>query len=48
MNYEAYEPDPTDEYYDQLCLVAYQDMFCGRSETDERSSAEYVSWLIAC
>ena len=48
MNYEAYEPDFEDEYYDQMCLAAYRDMFSGRSETDETSSAEYVSWPVAC
>ena len=27
MNYEVYEPDPQDEYYDQMCQVAYAMMF---------------------
>jgi hypothetical protein len=27
MEYEAYEPDPNDEYYDQMCEVAYANMF---------------------
>lgn len=27
MEYEAYEPDPQDEYYDQMCSAVYADMF---------------------
>ena len=27
VDYEVYEPDPRDEYYDQMCQVAYATMF---------------------
>ncbi len=27
MDYEVFEPDPEDEYYDELCEVAYTRMF---------------------
>lgn len=27
MDYEVYEPDQQDEYYDQMCQVAYAMMF---------------------
>lgn len=27
MEYEVYEPDPDDEYYDDLCKVAMAKMF---------------------
>lgn len=27
MEYEAYEPDPEDEYYDAICKAAYARMF---------------------
>lgn len=27
MEYEIYEPDPEDEYYDQVCAAAYERMF---------------------
>ena len=31
MEYEAYEPDPEDEYYDEMCKAAYACMFNERS-----------------
>lgn len=34
MDYEAYEPDPDDEYYDEACSAAYAAMFNGRNERD--------------
>ena len=27
IEYEAYEPDPDDEYYDQACRAAYARIF---------------------
>ena len=27
MEYEVFEPDPEDEYYDQMCSAAYARMF---------------------
>lgn len=33
MEYEVFEPDPEDEYYDQMCAAAYAAMFnSGRSD----------------
>jgi len=32
MDYEAYEPNPEDEYYDQACSAAYARMFNERSD----------------
>jgi len=33
MEYEVFEPDPEDEYYDQMCSAAYAAMFnSGRSK----------------
>ena len=34
MEYEVFEPDPSDEYYDQMCSAAYAAMFNGRSDSD--------------
>ena len=35
MEYEAYEPDREDEYYDEMCSVAYLKMFNeGRDRED--------------
>ena len=32
MEYEALEPNPEDEFYDQMCSVAYVKMFNERSD----------------
>jgi len=33
MEYEVFEPDPDDEYYDQMCAANYAAMFnSGRSD----------------
>jgi hypothetical protein len=32
MEYEAFEPDPEDEFYDELCSFAYAMMFNERSD----------------
>lgn len=38
MEYEAYEPDPDDEYYDQLCTFMYEKMFNYVTVPNENSS----------
>ena len=51
MEYEAYEPDPEDEYYDQLCSAAYVRMFNERSGVRENADEDYQSALpvpVAC
>ena len=41
MEYEVFEPDPNDEYYDQMCAVAYAAMFnSGRSDYHANSIPE--------
>lgn len=42
MEYEVFEPDPNDEYYDQMCSAAYTAMFnCGRSDYHANNIPEY-------
>jgi len=42
MEYEAYEPNPGDEYYDQMCAASYAAMFnSGRSEYHAGNNYEY-------
>ena len=36
MEYEAYEPDPEDEYYDEMCKAAYARMFASGECSQER------------
>lgn len=41
MEYEIFEPDPEDEYYDQLCGFAYAMMFNGKVQNaDYRQSID--------
>lgn len=34
MEWEIYEPDPNDEFYDEMCTAAYADA-CGRIYVQE-------------
>jgi len=34
MEYEAYEPDPEDEYYDDMCSCMYATLWNERRNTD--------------
>ena len=53
MEYEAYEPDPNDEYYDQMCSAAYSTMFNEGSSTDSFESSDPsnqrpVTYAVVC
>ena len=40
MEYEAYEPDPNDEYYDQMCSVMYAKLWNERSDLNGQQSCD--------
>ena len=51
MEYEAYEPDPEDEYYDLMCSAAYARMFnegSGVYASTAESNQPAVSLPVAC
>lgn len=51
MEYEAYEPDPEDEYYDQMCSAAYVRIFNERSgvrESNHENHQPVVHIPVAC
>lgn len=34
MEFECFEPDPDDEFYDEMCKVAYATIFSERKDRD--------------
>lgn len=46
IEYEAYEPDPDDEFYEQMCSAAYSTMF--RSDASERDVYDDYQLAMRC
>ena len=50
MEYEAFEPDPEDEYYEQMCSAAYAALWNERSSyaIDNEYCPQFVCDAPAC